>query len=158
MIIGLLACGGSDTGPPTRPVPPAVLTLREIGTAAIVMRPATGLGESTQTQGELVTVDRSGDVLLLDPEAGRAWRRTPFYTFPDWGLWVTDQFQGATNWDTEAECLGVLPYAAGQSGDCDGSELQREHASPLHTCQPDDRHRQLHLELRFRQRHRRHNG
>lgn len=94
------------------------------------MREATGLGASTQTEGSLVSVDRSGDVLLVDRDAGRVWRRTPFYTFPDWGVWVTDSFKGATDWDTDAECIGVMPYAAGQSGDCDGSERQRDGTIP----------------------------
>lgn len=95
--------------------------LVSIATNAVQAKPETGLGQA-QSGVALVPVDVSGDVLFLDPDQGRAWRRTPYYTVPDWGLWVSDLVSEVVFWDTNEDCIGSTASGIGQNGECDGSE------------------------------------
>ena len=119
-----VTCGETDVDP-VLPADPLV----EINAAAVRMKPPTGLGEAT-TGAALVPVDVSGDVLLLDPDQGRAWRRSPYYTVPDWGLWVTDLVSEVTYWATDEDCIGNTVSGIGQNGECDGTELNRDGTVP----------------------------
>ncbi|MCP4805017.1 MAG: hypothetical protein GY913_17130 [Proteobacteria bacterium] len=119
-----LTCGETDADV-VLPAEPLV----EINATAVRMKPPTGLGEAS-TGVALVPVDVSGDVLLLDAEQGRAWRRTPYYTVPDWGLWVTDLVSEVVFWNTDEDCIGNTASGIGQNGECDGSETDRDGTVP----------------------------
>ncbi len=114
---------------------PAVLpdpALVPIGVEACASKLETGLGDARIAAGDgarLVPSPATGDLLLTDPVAGRAWRQTPWYVVPSWGGWVTVDVEDVVGWTDPPPCFEGGNWHD-QDGTCTGGETLSDGTVP----------------------------